>query len=217
MAVEIKFCGLTRPADAELAASLGASYVGAIFAGGPRQITPERAAEVFGAAPEGVRRVGVFAAQPVERILRDAKVAGLDVIQLHGEGGADRVAQLRRDFDGAIWSVLRVPGTSLPPQAAELIAVSDGLLLDAHVAGKLGGTGVALPWEALAADLTAIRGSKTIVLAGGLTPENVARAIGALTPDVVDVSSGVEDAPGLKNHDRMRAFRDAVLSASILT
>jgi phosphoribosylanthranilate isomerase len=91
------------------------------------------------------------------------------------------------------------------------------VLLDAYVDGALGGTGVALPWSELSRSVDRLRGHTTIILAGGLKPTNVALAIVALAPDVVDVSSGVEDAPGIKNHDRMRAFRDAVAHASIPT
>jgi phosphoribosylanthranilate isomerase len=214
---EIKFCGMTRLDDARVAASLGAAYVGAIFAGGPRMISAEWAAQVFADLPATMHRVGVFADQGADEITRMARIASLDVVQLHGEAGVARIDALRRGFSGAIWSVVRVAGTALPASAGELAAASDGLLLDAYVAGTLGGTGVTLPWAALAASIDALRGGATIILAGGLTPENVAGAIAALAPDVVDVSSGVEDAPGQKNHDRMHAFRDAVVHASIST
>jgi phosphoribosylanthranilate isomerase len=217
VAADIKFCGMTRSVDARVAASLGAAYVGAIFAGGPRMISAERAAEMFADLPTTVRRVGVFADQSVGEIARMARVASLDVVQLHGETDVTRIDALRREFSGAIWSVVRVAGTSLPAMVAPLAAASDGLLLDAYVAGTLGGTGVTLPWGELAASIDALRGDATIILAGGLTPENVASAVAALAPDIVDVSSGVEDAPGQKNHDRMRAFRDAVVHASIPT
>lgn len=217
MTAEIKFCGMMRPDDARVAASLGAAYVGVIFAGGPRMIAAERAAEVFADLPATVRRVGVFADQRADEIVRVARIASLDVVQLHGERTPARINALRQGFGGEIWSVVRVAGTALPAETAALAASSDGLLLDAYVAGTLGGTGVTLPWEDLAASIDALRGDATIILAGGLRPENVASAIAALAPDVVDVSSGVEDAPGQKNHDRMHAFRDAVAHASIST
>jgi len=88
--------------------------------------------------------------------------------------------------------------------------VADAVVLDAKIAGQLGGTGHAFDWDAIAGTLER-RGERTrVVLAGGLSPENVARAVRIIAPDVVDVSSGVESAPGIKNHARMRAFRDAV-------
>ena len=101
--------------------------------------------------------------------------------------------------------------------ATRLIVASDGLLLDAFSPSGLGGTGVSFGWSAVADELRMIRGEKPIILAGGLRPENVGEAIAALGPDIVDVSSGVERAPGIKDHERMRAFRDAVMHASIST
>ena len=210
MSAEIKFCGLTRPEDAAFAATLGASYVGVIFAGGPRSLNVPRAMEVLGAVPHSVGRVGVFADQSAEEIAQMADVLQLNVAQLHGSFDPERAARLRKIFSGEIWSVCRVAGSVLPPIVGELLAAGDGLLLDAAVPGKLGGTGVTLPWAELAEPLRELRRFKRIILAGGLRPENVGQAIAALSPDVVDVSSGVESSPGIKDHDRMREFRDAV-------
>ena len=213
MPTEIKFCGLTRAEDAREAVTLGARYVGVIFASGPRRLTAERAAEVLEGVPAIVRRVGVFADASADEILAVAESLGLEAVQLHGETDARLVAALRARFDGEIWSVLRVRDGRLPESAAALFSAADAVLLDAHVAGKLGGTGVALPWEQLVDDLIAIRNGGSgarLVLAGGLKAENVGAAIRLLRPDVVDVSSGVETAPGIKDHARMRAFRDAV-------
>ncbi|HEY4131129.1 MAG TPA: phosphoribosylanthranilate isomerase [Gemmatimonadaceae bacterium] len=217
MGVEIKFCGLTRPQDAAVAVELGASYVGAIFASGPRLISPERAATVFADVPSSVRRVGVFGEQSADDILRAIDTATLNVVQLHGGGDLARIDAIQRRFDGDIWAVVRIPGIELPANFEVLATASDGLLLDAYVPGALGGTGVALPWNALRDAVDGVRPITKIILAGGLKPENVAQAIAALSPDVVDVSSGVEDAPGIKNHHRMRAFRDAVAHISIPT
>jgi phosphoribosylanthranilate isomerase len=216
VATEIKFCGLTRADDAGQAVALGASYVGVIFAGGPRQLTTDRAREVLAGVPPDVRRVGVFGAQSVEDIAAFAGELALAVVQLHGEGDPRRIAALRRRFAGEIWPVLRLAGDTLPPDAVALAGEGDGILLDAMVHGTLGGTGVTLPWGALAASLEQLRAAGKIVLAGGLRAENVAEAIAALNPDVVDVSSGVEQQglPGIKDHQRMRAFRDAVVQSS---
>jgi phosphoribosylanthranilate isomerase len=110
-----------------------------------------------------------------------------------------------------VWAALRVNGGGVPTNAAELFDTADAIVLDARVDGKLGGTGVALAWDALAPTLAPMRGRRArLVLAGGLSPGNVATAIAAVRPDVVDVSSGVESAVGEKDHGRMRAFRDAV-------
>lgn len=210
MSAEIKFCGLTRPEDAAFAASLGASYIGVIFAGGPRTLNIPRAMEVLGAAPRTVARVGVFADHAVDEIARIAGVLQLDALQMHGSFDPARVEALRKMFDGEIWTVCRLSGATLPPVVTDMLAVGDGLLLDAAVPGKLGGTGVTLPWAELSDPLRELRRFKRIILAGGLRPENVGQAIAELSPDVVDVSSGVESSPGIKDHDRMREFRDAV-------
>ena len=197
------------------AASLGASYVGVIFAGGPRMLTPDRAAEVLQDLPGGVRRVGVFADQSAAEVARIVDAVGLDVVQLHGATDARRLDDLRGALSAAIWPVIRVAGTQLPEATGELLRLADGLLLDALVPGALGGTGVTLAWTGIAHELRRIRGNTPIILAGGLRAENVAEAIAVLGPNVVDVSSGVESAPGIKDHERMRAFRDAVSQASI--
>ena len=214
MSVEIKFCGLTRPEDAAFAAELGAAFCGVIFAGGPRNLTVDRAAQVLSAVPRPVGRVGVFADQAPEEIGRVAERLGLDVVQLHAPADASRVAAVRRHFHGHVWPVRRVAGPNLASDVASAIAAGDGLLLDAFTPGALGGTGIPISWAEIAAELAAVRSAtKPIVLAGGLRPENVAEAIAALSPDVVDVSSGVEASPGFKDHARMRAFRDAVLAS----
>lgn len=209
MAPEIKFCGLTRRADAEVAATLGASFAGVIFAGGPRHLEPAAARDVLAGAG-GARRVGVFGAVDARTIANVARDVVLDVVQLHGDPDADVVRAVRVAFDGLVWAVLRVGGSALPATAPELFAAADAIVLDARVPGALGGTGVPLGWESIAAELAAVRGSTAVVLAGGLTPENVARAVRVIAPSVVDVSSGVEVAPGVKDHERMRAFAAAV-------
>ncbi len=211
---EVKFCGLTRVEDAREAALLEASFIGAIFASGPRLVTAEQAREVFAGAGSGPRRVGVFGADSPGRTADLAAEAALDVIQLHGDPRAADIADMRARFDGEIWAVARANGSLLPEWADELFREADAVLLDAHVAGQLGGTGVALDWGALARSVDDLRCDTPVVLAGGLRPSNVAEAIRLLSPEVVDVSSGVESAPGIKNHASMRAFVDAARLAS---
>jgi len=218
VATEIKFCGMTRAEDACAAAALGASYVGVIFAGGPRRLTVESAAVVLHDVPKSVRRVGVFADASHEVIAESARRLALGVVQLHTDCDAAAVTRIRGAFGGEIWGVLRLATASIPDFAAELFAAADAVLLDARVPGKLGGTGVTLPWRELAEQLSRLRakrekgggGSAKLVLAGGLNAENVTEPIRLLRPEIVDVSSGVETAPGIKDHARMRAFRDAV-------
>lgn len=192
-----------------MAASLGARYLGAIFAGGPRTVTPERAAEVFDAAGAAPLRVGVFANADVPLIESTARVAGLNVIQLHGDPTVDEIRSVQRATGCAVWGVTRIAGGTMPPAVAVLFGVADAVVLDTKVAGTLGGTGRPLPWRSLAPALDGIRGNEPVVVAGGLTAENVGEAIAALRPAVVDVSSGVESAPGIKDHRKMRDFVEA--------
>ena len=214
--VEIKFCGLTRPEDAAHAAVLGASYCGAIFAESPRRVTASKARTLFAALAGSVKRVGVFGAASPADIARIADDAKLDVVQLHGDPDAATLDAVRRVFRGLVWAVCRVSGKDLPSDLAQLFDAADGVVLDARVKGTLGGTGVALPWASLRSQLDKQRPRKAkLVLAGGLNPTNVARAIADLEPDIVDVSSGVESAPGIKDHSLMRAFRDAALATAL--
>jgi phosphoribosylanthranilate isomerase len=211
--VEVKICGLTRATDAEAADSAGASYLGVIFAGGPRQRTPAEARATL--AGRRARKVGVFAAQPVHEIAETARVAGLDVVQLHGTCNPVRVLEVRTATGLEVWAVVRTADGVLPDGAEELAEEADALVVDTLVPGTLGGTGMAIPWSMLAESLDAMAsgGQHRIVLAGGLDADNVAEAIDYVAPTIVDVSSGVESAPGIKDHARIRDFIAAVRTA----
>lgn len=211
MRPDVKFCGMTRVEDAREACRLHAGYVGVIFAGGPRMLSTQSAALVFCGVSGDTRRVGVFGPEPAESIVAKASSLELDVVQLHGDPEPSFVEAIRTKFRGEIWAVLRIRGAELPGSAMALFREADAVVLDAQVPGKLGGSGIALPWGELAEKLDGPRQQGRLVLAGGLRPENVATAIAALSPDVVDVSSGVESEIGIKDHERMRAFSNAVL------
>lgn len=206
---DVKFCGLTRPADAALAAELGARYVGAILADGPRLLTPARAREVLSAAT-GPARVAVMGGGTPESLVAAGQEAGADILQLHGDPGLGDLERLRTLWPGRLWVVIRVGAEGLPADAAARAELADAVLLDAKVSGRLGGTGQAFDWRTVTQDVAALRSKCTIVLAGGLTPDNISRALDVLSPHVVDVSSGVESAPGIKDAARMRAFMSVV-------
>jgi phosphoribosylanthranilate isomerase len=210
---EIKFCGLTRAEDAAFAGELGAAYLGVIFAGGPRLLSAARAAEVLDGCATTAQRVGVFGQASVHDIGRVARQVRLAVVQLHADPTAATVRAVRDETGAKVWAVVRVTD-ALPPGTDELLAAADALLIDARVPGSLGGNGVTVDWSALRPALSPARGGGRIVLAGGLMPENVRRAVATLRPHVVDVSSGVESAPGIKDHARMRAFAAAVAGAT---
>lgn len=219
--VAAKICGLTRPEDAVVAAGAGgagARYLGVILAGGPRLVTLDQAAAVFDAAtpsqgPRGVGRVAVFGDQDEPTILSIANALDLDVMQLHGARTPEAVVRLRTQSGRTVWPVVRVASNTLPADAVDLASAAGALVLDALVAGQLGGTGVALDWVGLQEAIASLRAQVpgvTLVLAGGLRPATVAEAIRILSPECVDVSSGVEHSPGVKDPVRIHAFVDAV-------
>lgn len=214
---EVKFCGITRASDARVAASLGAAYIGLIFAESKRRVKPGAARDITSGMDNGPRVVGVFGDAPVAEISRIAAEAALDIVQLHGGCRPQDVAQLRRGFAGEIWAVIGLDpaARTLPVEAEELADVADAILLDARVGGVSGGTGTTLNWSGLAIAVRALSWTTSIVLAGGLTPDNAGEAIALIAPAVVDVSSGVESSPGIKDPNLMRAFAEAVRSASI--
>ena len=212
MRAEMKFCGMTRAADVREASRLGAAYVGIIRAGGPRLLSVERAQDVLAAAADGVRRVGVYGAAEPTEIGEEARALDLATVQLHADPSTQSLDAMRRRFSGEIWVVLRLANGMLPKDSASLFDAADAVVLDSLVPGALGGTGTPLPWTTLAKAVAERRGRAKLIVAGGLRPENVHTAIDALRPDVVDVSSGIESAPGIKDHEKMRAFRDAVLA-----
>ncbi len=209
---EVKFCGMTREEDVLEAARLGASYIGVILTSSPRQVTPSRAAQLFEVLDgTSVRRVGVFGDEPADDIARAATLASLDVIQLHGRGDVAGTFEALRGLSGAeCWRVVRVGPTGLTDADRAAFTGSDGILLDTMSSASLGGTGEAFDWSRVAADVAARRAGRRLILAGGLHAGNVRDAIDQLSPDVVDVSSGVEISPGVKDHARMGAFLRAV-------
>jgi phosphoribosylanthranilate isomerase len=203
---KVKFCGMTRPGDAALAAEIGARYVGVVFAESPRQVDATSARRILDAAGDSVKRVGVFGTNDPSAIGSAADEAQLDVVQLHADPSTADVDAIRRRYKGEIWAAIRIAGTHIPPDAELLFQSADAIVLDARSEKRLGGTGQALPWSDLAVDLARDRGSSAVVLAGGLKPDNVAHAIRTLAPDVVDVSSGIEASTGIKDPWLMREF-----------
>jgi len=210
VATEVKICGLTRSVDAEYADAAGASYLGVIFAGGPRERTPTHARDTL--AGRRARKVGVFGAQPADAIAAAVEMIGLDVVQLHADPPLERVQEVRAATGAEVWAVIRTADGTLPDGIEFLCEEADAIVVDALAPGGLGGSGVTVPWIRLGESLDALDYHPRIVLAGGLTPENVAEAIDYVAPSVVDVSSGVESSSGIKDHARIRAFIAAVRS-----
>lgn len=205
MSVEAKVCGLVRPEDAAVAAGAGAAYLGVILApGGKRTVTASAARAIFAELP--VQRVGVFVNASADDLMSVARSIGLHVLQLHGEEPPELAASLR-DAGFTVWKALRPrSGAEFAAEAARYAGSADAILLDGFSADARGGTGARFPWEEVAAHRDALPAGIRLIAAGGLNPSNVAEAARILRPDVVDVSSGVESAPGVKDHDAVRAF-----------
>lgn len=213
---QFKICGITTPTDAAAACAAGADAIGINFYPESRRyVDPERAAAVAAAVSHPVKRVGVFVNADVDAMLALHRRCELDAVQLHGDESPDVVAALR----GVAVIVARRVTTATVDDVVEFTArcrevgaSPAALLIDAHVPGHYGGTGAVGDWEA--AGRLAARGDiPPLILAGGLTPDNVADAIRAVRPAGVDVAGGVEAAPGTKDADKMRAFVDAAKRA----
>ena len=188
-----------------------------MFAESPRRVTVETALAVHAALGDELHRpqlVGVFGADDPETILTTARAVRVDVIQLHADPEAKYVRRIRREFAGEVWAGVRVSHT-LPENFAAILAAADAVVLDRLSTDVLGGSGRSFDWERIAQELRTKRGGGRVVLGGGLTPENVGDAIRVLSPDVVDVSSGVERSPGVKDPARMRAFAEAVRASAV--
>jgi phosphoribosylanthranilate isomerase len=201
----VKVCGLTRPEDAAAAADAGAGYLGVILApGGPRTVAPGDGAVIFADLP--VQRVGVFVDATADELRRGAEKARLDVLQLHGDEPPELAAALR-DAGFMVWKALRPrSGDELAAGLVHYLGAVDAILLDGWSAAARGGTGTRFPWREVAERLAEMPAETMLVAAGGLRPDNVAEAATLLRPQVVDVSSGVERAPGVKDHAAVRAF-----------
>ena len=203
-APKVKICGLTRTEDARLASEAGADYLGAILSPGfARSISSDLAATFGGGA---ALVVAVFVDAPVADAALRATEAGAGVIQLHGEASPTYVSAMRASGDWAIWKALKVRSRSEVEAALARYHEADGLLLDGWHPGAGGGMGARLPWSELHEVGACFPEGLTCVVAGGLTPDNVAEAVRALTPDVVDVSSGVELSIGVKDPAAVRSF-----------
>lgn len=209
--VRVKICGITRSEDSAAAVQAGAHALGFVFyEGSPRYVTPERAGEIIKALPAFVQTVGLFVNTSREEIRRVASVAGIQAIQLHGDYTPEDCA----GYERPVIKVFRVKDATVLSLLQEYRTA--GMLIDAAVPGKWGGTGQALDWHAVATFLDNGKEDlrKRLILAGGLNPENVDRAVRLVRPYAVDVSSGVEDEPGIKNHRKIEEFMHAVHNAT---
>ena len=211
MVANVKICGLTRPEDAEQAAGAGASYLGVVFAGGPRRVSFARAADVV-AASRGVPVLGVFGDQSVQEILSLARDVGLSGAQLHGSYSRDDAARLG-SAGLIVWRVVRIASPADLDRLGEASLDAETVLVEPRVPHADGGSGVPLDL-AIAVEARSRLAGVRMALAGGLTAQTVGAALALVRPDVADVSSGVESLPGIKDHAKIARFVEAVLGRS---
>jgi phosphoribosylanthranilate isomerase len=211
-APKIKFCGITSVVDAERAAALDPWAIGLIFwPGSPRRCTPDAAAEIAAAVKRRVDVVGVFSNATLDELTSTADAVALTVLQLHGDEGPSYCAEAARRTGCKVIKAARVRS------GAEIQALAtfhtDYHLLDSYSHATPGGTGEAFDWA-----LARTHGNTPpLILSGGLTPDNVGSAIAAVHPFAVDVASGVERSPGVKDPDKLAAFARAVRSSATVS
>ncbi len=202
--IRVKVCGIRRRADALLAVELGAAALGFVFwPRSPRAVTVDQVREIAGDLPAFVTRVGVFVNQPPADVFDIAVRAGLTSVQLHGDEQA-------ADYAATSLPVIKAlpVGEGFTLSAVQDVPPTVTVLLDAHDPIGRGGTGRVIEWTVAAAAARV----RPVILSGGLTPDNVKRATDAVRPYAVDVSSGVEAAPGIKDEVKLRAFFAALHS-----
>lgn len=203
MRVRGKICGLTRVEDVLVAANAGADAVGFVFAPGPRQLQPLAARELVAAVPAWVSRVGVFGPDQKKDAPAIAEACRLDTIQLHGPPDPAFCAYYRGRFSMVQALAANQHGVDrLQELLDELAPHVDAILLDTAHKGQLGGTGEKFDWRLL----NILKSPKPLIVAGGLGPDNLGELLASYKPWGVDVSSGVEATPGVKDHAKVRAF-----------
>lgn len=216
-----KICGVRTPQDAAVVAAAGADFMGTVLSPGYlRSVTPEQARQLYELGP--AQRVGVFVNESAEHIVELATVLALDVIQLHGQESPATVARVAGEGPWQIWKTFhakpdrKIRGDktqagkrqsgSLARTIAPYKGKVSGVLIDAWSPTMPGGTGLRFSSEAVDEEVRASIGDADFIAAGGMTPATAATAIDALAPDVLDVSSGVETTPGVKDAEKVRAF-----------
>jgi phosphoribosylanthranilate isomerase len=205
----VKICGITRREDAEAAVDAGADAVGFVFwQESPRYIDPFRARAIVSALPPFVTPVGVFVDQPAEYVNGVASLAQLGAVQLHGEETISFARMMKRPV---VKAISLHDDTQAAVDGIEMWPARVLILLDVHDPVRRGGTGRTIDWTAAAE----VARHRRVVLAGGLTADNVGDAIARVRPFGIDVSSGVESAPGIKDHGRLKALFEAVHDSGI--
>ncbi len=202
----MKICGITNPQDAQTAVSLGADALGLVFyPPSPRAVTIEQAVAVVRNMPPFVTLVGLFVNEERDKIEQILSQVPIDLLQFHGDESPDECDRYSRPY---IKAIRMREGVDLHSER-ERYATAAGLLLDTYRKGTPGGTGDSFDWDVIPDDLAG-----SIILAGGLSPDNVTGAIQQVRPYAVDVSGGVEKEKGIKDQDKVSAFMRGVERAN---
>ena len=213
MTIVVTMCGLTRPEDVDAAVAAGADMVGFnFFPPSPRSVTPEKAAELAARMPAGILKVALSVDASDEHLAEITKAVTFDLLQLHGHESPERVVEVHRHFGIEVMKVLPISSVADVRHAHAYETVADRLMFDAKPpkgATRPGGNAIAFDWRLI----TGEKWAKPWILAGGLTPENVADAIHTSGAKAVDVASGVETRPGIKDAERIRRFIAAARAA----
>src|SRR5262249_22445920 len=209
--IQIKICGVTNPSDARACVELGADMIGFNFYPASRRyVEPAIVRRIVDALPEQICAVGVFVDADPAEIRKVAQIAGVRCVQLHGRATAEWCSQLAREF-----RVIRALSTDTRFEPEHTAAFSHcDVLIDSYHPELRGGTGQTCDWSAAR---SAMCYTRFLILSGGLNARNVGRAIASVTPDAVDVCSGIEGAPGVKNHLALEQFIGAVRATSATT
>lgn len=205
MGTRVKICGITRIEDAEAAVAAGADAVGLVFdPQSPRCVTLDQARAVADVVPPFVSVVALFVDSDAAQVHAALQFVRINLLQFHGHEGPEQCRLYHRPY---VKAIRMRDGVDLKAEARRYDDAS-GLVLDSYVPGRAGGSGEAFDWNRVPRDL-----ARPVILAGGLTPENVRAAIRQVRPSAVDVSSGVETAKGIKDRAKMAAFVAAVRAA----
>jgi len=204
--VRVKICGICSPEDAHAARELGANYLGMILSQGfDRSLLPDQAVEI--GLTVDAPLVAVFVDEPVDEVQRIAELIGISVIQLHGAESSDYVQELHNRGGWEIWKSVRVRESGDVIETLNKFGdYVDGVLLDAWHPDSPGGSGASFAWEEVSSVRDIFPPNVRLIVAGGLAPDNVEQAARILSPDVVDVSSGVELSPRIKDHALILEF-----------
>jgi len=196
--MRVKICGITNLQDALDAISLGADAIGFIFAKSPRHVTIEKVKEITNQLPPFVTRVGVFVDQPLEEVNKTLVDCVLDTAQLHGKESVEYCKQVNR----RVIKAFRIHDEKSLEHLKEYEDITASFLLDTFVPGMAGGTGQTFDWGLALKAKKMVK--RPIILSGGINESNIMQAIKTVHPDGIDLSSGVEKSPGIKDYDKMR-------------